>query len=267
MKPISKRTALSALLALSLSLLAACASTPQAESDGIDDLSTLADGNGDIEATLKVVSVGSSNSAVLQGVSSNTYLKVTYEFRKRIDKSTPLVGMALVENQVIKGSIGVAVAPGDEVKIRGRVRKVGNVPAFTGFMRSQTTGVGAAATTPPTPVILLAEGKTLPTKTQSAVTLTNVQITSYAIEIDGQMAGWLRTSDGKVASYRVTSPRDSASGLPIGIVFQAKFNGQVESVQTQVGVVGKLTGTLSSGQKTVSIEGITAVDDWETPAL
>jgi hypothetical protein len=38
--------------------------------------------------------------------------------------------------------------------------------------------------------------------------------------------------------------------------------GKIEAVQTQMGVVGRLTGTLTVGQKTVNIEGITAMDDW-----
>jgi hypothetical protein len=131
-------------------------------------------------------------------------------------------------------------------------------------MRSQPSGVSAAATIAPTPVMMLAEGKTLPTKTQATITL-DVQVTSYFLpEVEDQvLVGIIRTPDGKsVASVRVTSPRDASSGLPTGVVFQARLSGKIEVVQTQMGVVGRLTGTLTSGQKTVIIEGITGTDDW-----
>ena len=241
MKPISKRTALSALLALSLLLLAACGSTPQATPDPIDDLGSLADANGDIDVTLQVVSVASSKVSLASNDvhSQFTYQKIDFSY-----KGKPIAGLCVCD---LAEMLGVSA-----VQVRGRVRKVGNVPAFIGFMRSQTAGVGAAAATPPTPVILVAQGKTLPTKSQSAVTLTDLLVSSYAIELNGQMAGYLRTSDGKLVAAYLIDP--GMFNLPAG-VFQAKLSGQVEWVQTEIGVVGRLKGTLSSGQTTISIEG------------
>lgn len=258
MKPISKRTLLSGLLALSLLLLAACGSTPQPVSDPIDDLATLADGEGNLETNIEIVSVGSSN-AQAQAETVYLYFKATYKGKNLQGFIPPETGQDLFDYQ----RVSAAIAKGDKPQIRGRVRNVGGVSVFIGLMRSQPSGTAAAAAIAPTPVMMLAEGKTLPAKTQATITLSDVLVSSYAIEIGGVSAGWLRTPNGQsVASYQIVSPRDPASGLPTGVVFQAKLSGKIEAVQTQMGVVGRLTGTLTIGQKTVSIEGIAAMDDW-----
>ena len=254
---LNTRTVLSALLALSLSLLAACGSPPQA-TDPVDDLAALADANGDLEATLEIVSVVPSGAPPTAQVLGNdvsyqlTYEKITWTYRGKTGNGFSL------SSSTPGSQVAAAIAAGDQMRIRGRVRKVGNVPAFVGVMRSQTSGASAAAVTPPTPVILLAEGKTLSgPQAGFKVTFEDVLVSSYAIEIDGQMAGWFRTPDGKVASFRVTSAREAGSGLATGIVFQAKFSGNFEAVQTPLGMVVQGTGQIKvEGRQPLSIIAI-----------
>ncbi|MDX2006893.1 MAG: hypothetical protein SFU83_16595 [Meiothermus sp.] len=254
---LSTRTLSSALLALSLSLLAACSSAPQA-TDPIDDLAALADANGDLEATLSIVSVVPSSAPSTAQVLGNdvsyqyTYQKITWTYRGKTGNGFSL------SSSTPGSQVAAAVAAGDQMRIRGRVRKVGNVPAFVGFMHSPTTqasGIGAAAATPPTPVILVAEGKTLSgIQVGLMYELKDVLVSSYAIEINGQTAGWFRTANGSTASFRVTSP--GPLNLPSG-VFQARLSGRIEVVQTSIGPVGNLTGVLAFGQnQSVQIQGI-----------
>ena len=255
MSRFGRHTLFSSFLTLSLSLLAACGSTPQSSSDPITDLATLADGDGNLEATIEIQSVGSS-SLESQAETLHLYFKASYKGKNLHGFYTlPEVGDEVLVAHT--QGIWAAFAKGDRPRIRGRVRSVKGVPAFIGLMRPETAGASAAAATPPAPVVLLAEGKTLPPSTQTAVTLSDLLVSSFFVEIDGVSAGWLRTSDGKLlASVQIVSPRDPASGLPTGKVFQAKLSGQIEVVQSSIGPIARIKGVLTYGQnQSVEVQG------------
>jgi hypothetical protein len=240
----STRNLLSALLALSLSLLAACSSAPQT-TDPVDDLAALAGANGDLEATIDIQSVGSS-SVQSQAETVHLFLRATHRGKTvqgfSLSTSTPGSGVA------------AALAAGDRMRIRGRVRQVKGVPAFVGLMQSETAGATAAAVTPPTPVVLVGGNKTLPPAGYLIITLENTLVSGYCSTLRDSEIILIRTNDGKPFA---SGTFKSATGTKIeGIDGECRvtLNLQGNVLQTPAGPVGQVTGQIKiDGRQPVAI--------------
>lgn len=236
---INPRTLLIAILALSLSLLNACGITPQAASDPIDDLGSLADANGDLEATLEIVSLGSSGTSPTAQVNRNAvHSQLNYEEIKVTYKGKIIRGVSLSPGT--PGSqVLAALAPGDRVKVQGRVRSVKGVPVFSGLMIGDAVTV--TAVTPPAPVVLVGGNKSLP----SATVGTRVQFSNASVKIsrprDLELIA-LRTPDNKPLGYGMPTSRPENVNFA-NQTATMNFDGTV--VQTSIGPMLQGTGTLS----------------------
>jgi hypothetical protein len=257
---------------LTLVFFVACSSTPQARTDGIEEMASLVGSDGEIETTLEIQSVDSST---LQAQAETRHLsfKATYKGKTVQGVMAALEGVihAVVgqKNPALNSNesrVSAALAAGDRVKIRGRIRSIKGVPTFIGLKPSETVGVTATAATASAAVILLGEGKTLPgPKGTSIIPINDLEVSFVFHTID-----WTFMTIQTASGTGVFRASTAGSGLEVGKSNTGRMNGQLETIQTPLGPIGKVTGILTYGQnKTVEVQGFTEVSglDVETESI
>ncbi|MDX2006894.1 MAG: hypothetical protein SFU83_16600 [Meiothermus sp.] len=242
-------------LTLSFSLLAACGSVPQA-TDPVEDIAALADANGDLEAVVQIQSVGSS-ALQSQAETVHLFLRATYNGK-------PIQGFSFGATQT--GTFGAtqtgtqnvtaAVAAGDRMRIRGRVRSIKGVPTFVGLMQADGTQASAAAVQA-VPVALVGGSKALPPAGYFTITLEDALVSGYITKLRDSDIILFRTADGKPFASAMFKPTTAIYAEPIEGTWKVILNLKGNVVQTPAGPVGEATGQIQiEGRQPVGIIAI-----------
>jgi hypothetical protein len=226
MKRLSTQ-ALSIVLVLLLALLSACSPSPTSNSDPIDDLGGLADANGDVEATLQVVSVAASNASLqANGVRRQVFHTIEFTY-----KGKPINGLCVCDLAEMLG------LKGSNVQIKGKVQKVKGVAVFTGVAQGSVENKAVVAG-----LVLVAAGKTLPTpsvqsqQVQAQISFNFDKLSLVIAQPRPELEEILffRTASGVVGLGKPTQP----TGLSKGLHSDGTMNCNSEVVQTGIGPVG-----------------------------
>lgn len=197
-----KKTPLVAL-ALMFAFLTAC-SPGSSSRDALEELATLADSNGDIEATLEIASVGSSQLTASLG-----------------DTGTHEIGHILFRGKPLHGLITAVDIPslwtqGARIQVRGKLESAKGVPVFVGVAQASSGGQADVGG-----IVLLSANKTLPNTTpqsqqvRAQVVFQDVLISGYTIvqprpELEEIVL--FKSTTGMLGLGRPTQP----TGLPKG---------------------------------------------------
>jgi hypothetical protein len=207
--------------------------------DAIDSFTALADAEGDIETTLEVETVLSSQYTATDDL---------WKFRS---PSKGVKGVSFGAPSALKAS--------GKVRLKGRTFKSAGVPVFVGVAQTETTAsVSGKAVTQSAPVVLMGEGQNFP----GLVCNKNCQ------EFEAVFVSWWKPSklgDADVTLFKL------ASGKPgIGIAFNgpavAGSSLNASRLKPMVGErTTKLSGTIKIQQTHLgpigTLEGYTATDD------
>ena len=215
------------VLTLMFACLTACSPSPSS-TDVLADLGTLADPNGDIEATLEISSLGSSGVKAAMGDTA------THEVGHFIYKGKPLKGL------ITEINFPSLWAKGSKVQIRGKLQNVKGVPVFVGVaLASLAEQVDQGG------IILLSADKTLPETTlqnqqvRAQVTLGYTSIEwVYVVQPRPELEEmvFFKSSTGVVGLGSPTQP----TGLPKGkVVSGSTMTCESNVVKTIIGPVGE----------------------------
>ena len=237
------KTFIKAVGTLTMALLAACSSSPQASTDGIEEMASLAGSDGNLEATIEIQSVGSS---AVRGQATDFLLEL--EGFRATYKGKTVKGFSL-SSSTPGSQVSAALATGEKLKLQGSVRTIKGVPTFIGLMRPDTTQ--AAAVAAPVPVVLVGGNKTFPVPTGNTIKLEDILVSSVCSTLRDMEILILRTNDGKPfagAIFKTPTGYLKIEGIDgESIVCSVTLNLQGSVVQTPLGPVGRVTGQIKIG--------------------